>query len=223
MGNAANRFRFGTTGGNMAEKPMTIFGVVRLILPALSVVIGGQAYAEPLVNGGFETGSLSGWTVFASSNGTLGGGAFPGVYDFDTTGDGVVTKGVAFKVGKKDLRGAGESHEGGGIFQIVTAEEAGELTITADIAASYVSAKHEKNLAGGRFELLLNNVVLDSHDFGPIPTNSTQRKRLRAHSQVPAGPHEIRLRVTRPYLTTVTTPAPLQFIDNVTMRLSPVP
>ena len=181
-------------------------------VPAAVVLTLGAmtaAKADPIINGTFETGDLTGWTTFITSNGgngTLGTG-FPLVVLFDTNNDGSTSLAAQFRVGKVNGNGGAK---GGGIFQSVSLF-AGSLWITADIAALGGSAD---NAAGGFFELLLDGVVEDSHDFGSILAGASEHSTLSYYIDLPAdGTHEIRIRMTRGYTQSASTPT--QYIDKM--------
>ena len=61
---------------------------------ALAVTL--VASAAPVPNGDFETGDLTGWTTFTTTNGTIG---TPAVVPFDTTGSGA-SNAAEFNVGR---------------------------------------------------------------------------------------------------------------------------
>ena len=195
---------------------------VALIAGALGNAGVERALAAPLPNGDFEMGDLSGWAVFTTANGTLGGAGFPIVFDLDIAGEGSANKSAGFKVGQRLYKGMGSEPEGGGIYQTITLG-AGVVTVAADIAASYSSQRHARNLSGGFFELILDEAVLDRYDFGPIAAGTTERWKLTGSASVTQGPHQIRLRITRPAVAKTGTPAPLQFVDNVTVTVTPAP
>lgn len=71
----------------------------------------GQVDAA-LINGDFETGDFTGWTVFSEFPGEIG---TPAVVSFDTTGDAVPSLAARFQVGTSDSGVFG----GGGILQNV--------------------------------------------------------------------------------------------------------
>ncbi len=202
--------------------PRRVAFLVSLVELALTVAFGGASNAATLTNGDFETGDLTGWTVFTSNNGALGGAGFPLVLVLDIKGDGVVSKSAAFKVGQRVFAGLDSTPEGGGMYQTVTLN-AGSVTLTADIAVTYSSSRHARNLSGGLFELMLDDKVLDSHDVGAIGAGTTERSHLSGSASVPAGTHAIRLRITRPAVVKVGTPAPVQFIDNIGLTVPPSP
>ena len=189
---------------------------------ALWLAVSSQADAATLTNGDFERGDLSGWTLFTTASGTLGAAGFPMVFDWDIRGDGFTSKGAALKVGQQVYQGPGSEPEGGGMYQTVNVE-AGQVTLTADIAVTYSSSRHARNLSGGFFELILDAVVLESYDFGPIAAGTTERGQLSGSTRITAGVHEIRLRITRPAVAKVGTPVPVQFVDNVKVTLTPNP
>lgn len=143
----------------------------KLLATALILGLGTAAQATPLINGDFEAGNLNGWTTFTTVNGTLGTG-FPNVVSFDTNNDSVATNSAQFRVGQVSFQSG--VYGGGGIYQMVSLG-AGSLSISADIAA--LGGPVVSNLSGGLFELLLDGVLLDSHDFGRILATSPNSAR----------------------------------------------
>ena len=177
----------------------------RILVTALATFFGAVSAHAGLINGGFETGDLTGWTTFTTANGTLGDAG--DVVPFDTDGNGA-SAAARFRVGEHQY-----SHpvlEGGGIYQHVTLG-AGALVISAEIA-SWTSWG---NWNGGKFELLFDGAVVDSHDFGDILAGSVERASLFASFDVDGGLHELRILMTRPWGQAGTTP--LQFIDDVSL------
>ena len=185
----------------------------RMMLPALVGLMGGylaggmlHAEAVPLANGDFETGDLTGWTPFTTANGTLGPD-MPQVVMFDMNG--TPSYAAKFQVGQVEY--TPDAYEGGGIYQNVDLP-AGQYEITgsAEIASSF-EGPGVRNDEAGRFELLVDGTVVATHVFGPIAANETKRSTLMATVSVDVGGyHEIRFRITRPYL-----PSPFQYIDSV--------
>ena len=196
----------------MSRKAFSKLGL--LVLALFSVLggylVGGVVRAEDktLSNGDFETRNLMGWTTFTTANGTLGGG-FPKVVLFDINGDGVATYSAQFRVGQKF--NSDTSYEGGGIYQEVHLA-AGDYVISADIAADD-DGTYYGNAEAGLFGLLVDGVVVASHNFGAIAGGATEYSLPASLPINSAGIHEIRLRITRPASEP---PYDLtQFIDNV--------
>lgn len=191
-----------------------MFKIKLLILAVVSLLggylVGSIVLADhlPLSNGDFETGTLSPWQTFTTPNGTLGAG-FPQVVLFDTNGDGVATNSTQFKVGQVTYQSG--VYEGGGIFQNVHLME-GDYIIRADIAVNDGGSPFG-NAEGGLFELLMDGLVLASHNFVFVGPNETKRSLLAAVHVVSAADHEVRLRITRPAL--VPTIPLTQLVDNV--------
>ena len=182
------------------------------------MVAAGVARADaPIVNRDFETGDLAGWTQFTTTNGAMAGGSFLAVF-FDVL-QGTVSRAVQFVVGQDGTSGLGQ--EGGGIFQDVDLET-GVLTMSADIGVRRVAGADGGggfNGQAGIFQLLVDGVVVDTHDFGAISfSGETKHDSLTgALSNVSSGTHEIRFLITRAGL-----PDTLlgQYIDNVAVSVS---
>jgi len=156
-----------------------------------------------IANGDFETGTLSSWTTFTTGNGTINGG---NVQLFDTTGNGA-SKAAHFNVGDAVFTGL---YEGGGIYQSFYGQPSGA---SADIAAHDTGGSG--NASCGKFELLVDNVVIASHDFDTCPAGGTVRAHLLGVVRnAGLGFHEVRIRITRPY-TTFPGSTPDEYVDNV--------
>ncbi len=183
---------------------MKVYEVV--VVALLVLVMASASEAVSIQNGDFETGDLTGWTTFTTSNGTLGTG-FPQVVMFDTDNDGSSSLSAMFRVGEVVHN---STWQGGGIYQDVGLY-AGSLTITADIAV--LDDTVSGNYQGGLFELLFDGAMVDSHDFGYVALNQAEYHVLTTISAVTAGTHEIRFRMRRPYTQSSVTPR--QYIDDV--------
>jgi hypothetical protein len=176
---------------------------------ALSASFGTAARANLITNGNLQTGNLTGWTSFATANGTIGAAT---VTPFDTNGDSIVTQSARFQVGEVFFS---TLPEGGGIFQnITTSLLNAQVNISLDIASFNPQTASSSNSSGGIFSLLFDGAVLDTFDFADIGAQVTERSSLLGSaSGVAPGLHEVRLLMTRPFLSNVGTP--FQYIDDV--------
>jgi hypothetical protein len=169
------------------------------------------AHAASLVNGNFETGDLTGWTVFTTTNGTNGTNvlnftSLPTVTLFNTTGSGA-SNSAQFEVGQ--VSGAGGAiPAGGGITQNVTLAS-GNVNLAVDVAAF----SSGNNGSGGIFALLFDGATLNTFDTADISFNTTERSTLTASTTVSAGLHSIGIQMTRPY-GSGTGNTPYQYVDN---------
>ncbi|MBN1189258.1 MAG: hypothetical protein JXA46_05845 [Dehalococcoidales bacterium] len=175
--------------------------------------LAGSVLATPsginlVLNGDFETGDLSNWTVFQTDNGVTQ----EGVESFDTTGSGA-TYAARFNVGKAISAGSGA---GGGIYQSFYAP-AGPWEVSTMAVASWDQGTYP-NSDGGLFELLVDGTVVDSCDFGNIAAGAIERDTLSATGSFAAsGSHEIRIKITRDATTSIETPN--QYVDNVNLQV----
>jgi hypothetical protein len=158
----------------------------------------------PLLNGDFESGDLSSWTTFTTTNGVMIAGVLP----FDTNNDGAATFSAQFVVGQGTFEGF-DVQRGGGIAQNVVLEE-GDLSVSADIASEF--AFSFCNGDGGTIQLLVDGVVEDAHSFGDICGPTTEYASLRAGLSITSGgSHEVRFLITR----AATLSGVTNFLDNV--------
>jgi hypothetical protein len=176
-----------------------------LVVPVLT----GRAQAG-IINGDFQTGSLSPWTTYTLPGGTIG---TPAVSIFETV------------LGAESLSAVLEAGQifgwpgpGGGGIQQVFSHGGGDLVLSADVAVAYGS---ESWRPGVRFELILNGVSVDVLALGlPEPSEAVLRGVLSASvADVAAGDVEIRIEVTR-----ATFGGDVRdYIDNVVARSTSIP
>jgi hypothetical protein len=145
---------------------------MRLFSVLVAVCASTLAVGGPIVNGDFQTGDLTGWTVFTIGGGTTGTG-FPAVASFDTTGGGA-TLAAKFDVGGPS--GTGSPQGGGGIFQVISLA-AGLVNIHTDFASDYHFSS--SNADAGTFQILWNGASIYSSSLGSI--NNQTLRRVRFH------------------------------------------
>ena len=193
----------------------------------LAVSAVGAAHAAPvLTNGNFENG-LSSWTSYTTVNGTIAENpSLPGapqtqtasVVSFNVKGTGA-SNALFLNAGKINGPYNSNPGEGGGIFQSFTTV-GGTATFSADIAALYTRASG--GLGIGLVSVLLDGIVLDSHDFGDVPGGTvTLRSTLGFTTNVSAGTHILSLQATR--LFAPARGVASQYFDNVSLDVTAVP
>jgi hypothetical protein len=161
-----------------------------LLLVALLAVFAAQAGATNLlVNGSFESGDFTGWTLGTTSNGTWGEG-YPIVTGWPMGGGNALKA----EVGQLSSNGLFE----GGILSQTFNSGAGAATLSFDWAA--MGDGTHTNADGGLFELVLDGTVLAQFDVGEINANDLLNGTLTANVNLSAGQHTFEIDVLRPYL-----------------------
>jgi hypothetical protein len=178
---------------------------------------------EVLTNGNFEAG-ISGWTSYATANGTITeipslppSSVQPQVaktVSFNTTGSGA-SNALFLNAGVYQPP-YGSSQQGGGVSQLFTLGKDGTATFSANIAAFTTN----NSLGVGLLSVLLDGVVMDSFDFGAL-NNATARSTLDFSTALAAGDHTISLQATRLFAPGrgVTS----QYFDNASLNFNAVP
>jgi hypothetical protein len=170
---------------------------------------GITAHAANLVmNGDFETGSLSGWTVFTTANGSNGPGR-PSVDTFDT-GLGPSFS-VHFNVGQVVFT-PGDA-EGGGLTQTVSVVTSGMYTVGGTFGEL---VNVGGNSDAGVFSILIDSTVVATHTFGNINAGDTLIGSLNGSISLTTGPHTFELLITRTHVGG-TNNTPEEFVDNLSL------
>ena len=180
----------------------------------------GPVSAEVLTTTNFESGGLSGWTTFSTSNGTLGGEGFPSVAVCDYAGMVSPSRCLQVQVGQLHFGSVHDVQQGGGIAR-TTMTGAGILQLSARVGVTFDSPNKKRNLSGGLFEWVVDEQVVADLDVGPIEEGAAVQHQLTGNVPVTAGRHTIRLRMTRPFQSGTGQSAPVQFVDDVLVELIP--
>jgi PEP-CTERM motif len=181
-----------------------------LIATAGVLVSAATANAANLVsNGEFTTGYFD-WTVFKTSNGTLGSFPNPEVSLFNVTGAGAQDA-ATFNVGIVNFP---DVDQGGGIFQDITTAAG-----TLDFSASIASYSATDNADGGTFEVLLDGAVLETYSFGTVD-DTTARSSLSFDTSVTAGVHELEILIVRGFESGGNDVTPNEYITNISATQS---
>ncbi|MCP4616949.1 MAG: hypothetical protein GY844_10975 [Bradyrhizobium sp.] len=179
---------------------------------------------QVLTNGTFDAG-VSGWTSFVTSNGTITDPPSPPVgtptseqattVSFDVTGSGA-SNALFLNAGGRSFTG---TQQGGGVTQTFSTL-GGIATFTADIAAWTRS----NSLGIGLLSVLLDGVLMDSHDFGNADGTVggiTLRSVLGFTTELSAGSHTLTLLATRGYAPA--SGVTHQYFDNVSLDVAQTP
>jgi hypothetical protein len=174
-----------------------------LALVALLAIFAAQAGATNLlVNGSFQSGDFSGWTIGNTSNGTWGQG-FPLVTAWPFGG----MNAAQGEVGEVSFDG---TYQGGTLSQTFYGGGGDTSTLSFDWAAM---GDGQTNHEGGLFELLLDGTVLAQHDVGAIGPDQLVSGTLSANFQLSVGTHTFEIAVLRPYLS-IYQNTPFQYVTN---------
>lgn len=191
---------------------MKLNRLTRQGLLAAFVFAGVTANAgNVLVNGDFQTGSLSPWTPFTTANGTNGTG-LPDVVPFDTTGTGA-SLAAHFDVGEVNFTGL---QEGGGIEQTFTLSSSGTYNFFANIA-SQDDADGQINADAGTYSIIIDGTTLQSDSLGRFNSAfQIIRGTLSGSVNLAAGGHTFEVLITRGFLSNGPS-TPDEYVDNISL------
>jgi hypothetical protein len=178
-------------------------------LLALLGLAGTTMGQNVIVNGDFETGDFTGWTVMNTANGV---GA-PGTVELvDIDGPGPLTDSLAakFYVGQAVFMSGAQ--EGVELSQTVNLQSGTDYTFDMDWAALRVSSTN--NAEGGVFTVLIDGVQMAQGAAGSTSSAFPKYGHINfIHTAAATGPATVTIRITRPF----TSPGDLsQHVDNVT-------
>jgi hypothetical protein len=173
---------------------------------------------ELLANGDFATHDFTGWTLFTTSNGSLGFSPDPRVIDLPI-GGGQTVPAAEFQVGQVTHVGG---LAGGGIEQSITTA-GGELDFSAQIVAAYLNPNFPGNGAAGLFTVSLDGVALDSIDLGAINRGTPLSGTLAFSTTVTAGEHELQVSIERAFQNGGFGATPFEFISGASATQAAVP
>jgi len=177
-----------------------------------------------LTNGNFEAG-VTGWTSFVTANGTITDPPSPPVGAptseqattalFNVTGSGA-SNALFLNAGAKSFIPGGPQ-EGGGVTQTFSTT-GGVATFSANIAAW--TSNTVSNL--GLLSVLLDGVLMDSHDFANAPGQpTTLLSTLGFTTELSAGSHTLTLLATRQFAPS--SGVTHQYFDNVSLDVAQTP
>jgi hypothetical protein len=150
-------------------------------------------------NGDFQTGDLTGWSVFTTSNGSNGEG-LPNVVSFDTLNDGSPSLAAHFAVGEIDTTHFGTSADnaGGGLSQTIFLSPGTYIFSVAFAGVNDDSVAGQAEL--GVFTLLLDGSALQTVDLGYAGPSQELFGSFDVTVPVTNGPsHSLAVQITRPY------------------------
>ncbi|MCX6644122.1 MAG: PEP-CTERM sorting domain-containing protein [Candidatus Bathyarchaeota archaeon] len=174
-------------------------------------MISAEATTNLLTNGDFETGNLTGWTFFETPLADNIPG-YPKIVSFDTSTPGAFSKAARFINGSSVVF----TYAGGGIYQkVVLPSETYQLSVSTAVynPTSWWYSD------GEFFELLFDNQVVDSYNYGELAPLTKYRHPLSAVLSVQGGDHQVGIRITWPYKIAVN--SPWQHVDDFNLVPEP--
>jgi len=183
-----------------------------VVLLALLALVAAQASADNLlVNGSFQSGDFTGWTIGTTSNGSWGQG-FPIVTGWPLGG----LNAAKGEVGEVNFDG---TYQGGTLTQTFNAG-AGPATLSFMYAAQGDGT--HTNSDGGDFRLILDGVTLQDFDVGSIGPNDILNGTLTANVNLTAGSHTFEIDVLRRYVN-LPGGTPYQYVTGADVEGVPEP
>jgi hypothetical protein len=178
---------------------------------AMACLFSGQARANLVTNGNFQTGNLSGWTVFTTANGTNGSG-LPDVVPFNINGSGA-SDAAQFNVGEVNFD---NTSQGGGLKQTITVPTTGAYTLMMDFA-SQDDANGTINVDAGTFAVIIDGSTVASDFLGNFTAaNQVLMGKFDQTVDLAAGTYTFEVEITRKF-TSDGAFTPEEYVDNISL------
>ncbi len=191
----------------------------RLFAIVFTAALAGAAHAQ-FVNGNFETGNFTGWTLGLTSGGAT---AVQQVIDFDIDGPGPIgiSKGAQFSAGR--AAGVTTGEHGVTMTQVLNLVGGTQYTFEFDWAATRTPGQGN-NAEGGIFALMVNGIEVNRSAAGA--TSAALPKyghHVGLYTPAANGAYTVGVWIIRPFtIPSPTAPTLFQTVDNFTMN-PPVP
>ncbi len=188
---------------------------MRLVSCVAAVVMMAGAARAQFVNGGFESGDLTGWTATPTANGTT---AVQLVELFDIDGPGPLGDSLAAKFSVGNAVAPVQPIQGIELTQSLALNAGVDYVISFNWAA--VRTITTQNTEGGRFALIVNGTELAVQNAGPTSSTLPHYGFITTNFMPAAsGNHTVGVRITRQFtVPTPTTPTLFQYVDNFTIQ-----
>lgn len=188
--------------------------ITALVLACATGTLANAAF----VNGDFETGDLSGWTVTLTENGAT---AAQGAVQVDIDGPGALGTNFAanFSVG----RAVSTITNVAGILLTQDMVLTAGVQYTFDFDWAAYRSSGGANTQGGVFDMMVNGVSIASQAAGSTSAAAPKYGHVTAQfTPTTTGTHTVGAKIGRPFtIPSPTAPNLFQAVDNFTM--SPVP
>lgn len=189
--------------------------VFAVVLAGASVVCANAQF----VNGNFETGDLSGWTVGLTP---IGATAVQDAFQYDIDGPGPLGTNFVgrFSVGRATTSTA---EEGITLTQSMNLDSGTSYTFTFDWSAWRTVTT--SNTQGGIFSLIVDGTIVATQSAGSTSSTAPKYGTVSGvYLATSTGPHSIGALITRPFtIPTPTAPTLFQGVDNFTVAPVPEP
>jgi hypothetical protein len=197
---------------------------VRTVLIGAACTMGMNAAIAGPLNGNFEAGQFAPWSVFTTTNGSLGATGAQ-LRQFDVDGDGASSSAFAMSTGYAvapcSFPGifCASPLQGGGVRQ--SSSYAGGLTtFQADIAVQNTDLYGGWNGQGGYFTMSLDGILMAFFSVDRINAGQTLRSTLDFTTNLSAGMHTLEIAAARSWASSLSL---TQYIDNVSVSGADVP
>lgn len=193
--------------------------MTRNVFAAVCAAFLSTGASAQFVNGNFETGDLSGWTVAFTSGGAT---AVQDAQQFDIDGPGPLGTTWAARFSAGRATGVTTGNHGVLVTQQVSLVAGNTYTIDADWSA-WRPAGQGANSNGGFFDLIVNGVSIASATAGSTSGAAPKYGHLTGvFTATSTGLHDIGMSITRQFtIPTPATPTLFQFVDNFTIIPTP--